>query len=222
MKTLTVDSHNNTFNGSTLFVIEQKGLDVLDAVSIPAVRHADGAFTPALRAEFVLIHDRQVGVVVSRRTLHALYRSGLGRNVDSFGNTFMSVATNVLLERPVSPAELVNIDFVAGPIRQRIPALPELVLSSEATSLTPTLVGVEPEASAEPEAETVTQEPDTEHDAPYVFTPEPALLDTESFHVGVGIPEAHTDPALDQLDRYQALLEQGVSDKVASRRVWGV
>lgn len=127
MTTITVDSHDTRYLGGTVFVAEQ---DDLSELTLPLPSLAE-------RAEYVLVHDRQKGYVIPRRTVSALARHGLS-----------SVSLTTLSERPVSPAEPVSIDFVAGPIRQRFVALPSLPEGSEATS-TPkpsddTMVGLPP------------------------------------------------------------------------------
>jgi len=134
--TITVDTNSHLYRNVSLHVIEQKGLDVMDAVTWTAVYDDDTAlFATAMRAGYVLFHDREVGVLVSRRTLHAWYHTQEGRFQDKFGNTRITAPTALLVGREQSPAELVNIEYLAGPANARIPALPALAITEEGLRL---------------------------------------------------------------------------------------
>jgi len=135
-QTITIDKDTNGYLDGSLYVVEQVGLDVMDSVTWTAVRYDDfSPFTSLMRANYVLFHDREVGVLVSRRTLHAWYNTKQGRYPDKFGNTCIAAPTALLVAREGEVAELVNINYVAKPKRSTIPPLPPITLTPDDTKL---------------------------------------------------------------------------------------
>lgn len=130
--TITIDTNTHTYCDGSLYVVEQQGLDVLEAVSWRAIDEERASFANAMRADYILIHDREVGIIIPRRTAHAWYRTEEGRHYDKFGNTIVTAPTRSLVERSHAPATLVNINFVSKPAYVRLPALPKLEFSNEA------------------------------------------------------------------------------------------
>lgn len=129
VQTLRIDSNTHTYRDGSLYVKEQLGYDILDSVSFRAVDHITSSFAAAMRADYILVHDREVGVIIPRRVAHAYYRHSTndsGRRYDKFGNTVLHAYTKNLVERHGTSAELVNIEYVAGPTRRHFPALPSI------------------------------------------------------------------------------------------------
>ena len=140
MKTITVRATDNHYQCGTLYVVQQHYLDVLAEVRF-AAKHAqsDTTLAPALRAAHTLfVGGDGVGVLVPRRTLVALWCAVKPTTPpapptrraqpdvwalvyrDKFGNTQVAVPTQLLLTRPVAPAELVNVVFVEPLARQYV------------------------------------------------------------------------------------------------------
>ena len=131
--TIRIDSNTHTYADGSLYVIEQVEFDPLDVVSWRAVDSADATFAAPMRAHYILIHDREVGVLISRRVAHAFYRHSArdeGRRYDQFGNTWLHAPTKALVERSGPAAQLVNIEYVAGPTRRSYPALPPVTANA--------------------------------------------------------------------------------------------
>jgi len=127
--TITIDSNTHIYDGGSLYVIEQEGLDVLSHVQWTAVDVEDASFSRAMRADYILVHDRNVGVLVPKRTAHAWYRTGVGRSLDKFGNTLLTVPVRSLVERHTAAATLVNINYRAAPTKRQFPPLPPVPVS---------------------------------------------------------------------------------------------
>lgn len=135
VQTILIDSNTHTYKHGSLYVIEQVEFDPLDVVSFRAIKHEDATFSAAMRANFILVHDREVGVLISRRVAHAFYRHSAkdeGRRYDKFGDTWLHASTKALVERSGPAAELVNIKYLAAPTRRSYPALPPITVSSVA------------------------------------------------------------------------------------------
>lgn len=132
VETIRVDSNTHTYRDGSLYVIEQHEHDVLESVAWRAVKHEDATFAAPMRADYILIHDREVGVIIPRRTAHAYYRfaeKDLGRRYDQFGDTWLHIYTKALVERRGASGTLVNIEYLAGPTRRSFPALPKIEVS---------------------------------------------------------------------------------------------
>lgn len=132
VETVRIDSNTHTYADGSLYVIEQVEHDVLDSVSWRGVKHEDSTFAAPMRADYILIHDREVGVLIPRRTAHSWYCFAMkdeGRRYDQFGDTWLHAYTKTLVERSAAAAKLVNIEYLAAPTRRSYPALPKIEVS---------------------------------------------------------------------------------------------
>lgn len=131
-KHVTIDATLRSWEGQSLYVedmTKHHDWDILDNITFKAVRGDESSFTPLMRAQWVLFHDREIGVLAHRRDIHAMYAFSRAQKVskrfkDLQGDTHVSAPTKAVLGRLRSQSRLVNVKYVINPGRQRIGALP--------------------------------------------------------------------------------------------------
>jgi hypothetical protein len=165
----------------------------MDAVSWRAVNETDASFAAPMRHDLILIHDREVGVLIPAQLAMAVYRftkNTPGRKRDRYGNTVLYVETKRIVERMGPAAELVNIEYVAKTKNAPRPKLPALKVDKEDVTLKDTRkAGKRPRLGGE----------ERQTGNPY-------------------IPNAGQRA---KLSEYSALVESGVSPTEAHKQVYG-